>query len=1004
MSNNENIKTTKNTNIETLIIPNNIEEIKAFEFSNYPNLKKVVIPNSVTKIGNNAFSNCPNLIAVKLPDTLFSIGNGAFQNCPSLKYINFPETLEIIEDDAFKNCSSITKIYIPSNLKKIGNGAFHKTPSCEKIEVSKYNKKYQAFNDIALIDIEFSRKLVLYAGGSKNNTFDFTKYCVSTINNNEVITEVEYIDKYAFCGNPYLEKLILPSCTSVYERTAFEDCINLKYLDINGITFSPKYDIYINDNGWALITDKDKPDTIFPFEHITINGYIYQFNVHFTSKPFKNLKTLNIKTTTSFTIGKNCFYESCPDLKIYFNNNICNIEDFALNKNSTIIVNDNREIKNIKSIKVFNEQLGTYIQYSKYNSCDDIYLIEYEKRLFSITKTQIENTCKNSNIIVENPTTFLDFINDMKNHEVDNQILLNGIIIKHASCECRNILFEICKKNDTFSKNVLEKSRLLEIDDDMTEFLLSSGAKRINNYLKILKDNNITDEIFYDRLFASTSKYVDYDYLFKNHYQSLLKIIKCCNLTSYGLYNSDEAKTYKYTLRENSDTETDNTILDKIFYKDYLTKYIKLIDFLNIKNNIIFNESIITSIDNPLMIKFLVMLDANFERLLRESKVLDKNDTASQNIHDLLNLLHITNAFDNNPIYRQKVCTFLTEKIFASHLGNGDINVNQIVGNNIHRIFAFNDVKSYSNKEFATLFLENYQRMLQLEKTLSGTINDIYENFEDISKVTTSDKGMQRKLKVTLDKCIHYLYNKSLKNVQYDSNEMAYVIGKWYTDDEVQKLANAIYKESLNAPRNIFTKRILKDEEIIYDNSPINDLKEKLNENFSYEWLIKQDYNNLILGKFCNCCSHVNGAGQGIMRASMISEDHQNLVIKNRFGEIVSKATIYVDRRQGYAVYNTIETKIEYQIDKTNLEHIYNALIRGTEAFVNRYNQNNEENKIKTVTIGTKGNSLNDILENNEDTDAYTYRAPLYSRYSLTDKLQYDGDCHGKQKILLKEK
>lgn len=998
MVNNKNI----NTDIEELIIPNNTGEIKDFQYSNYPNLKKVVIPDSVTRIGNNAFYNCPNLIAVKLPNGLKFIGKGAFQNCPKLKYIKFPETLEIIENDAFNGCSSIEKIYIPSNLKKIGSGAFHKTSSCEKIEISRYNKKYQVFENIALIDIEFQQKLVLYAGGCKNSTFDFTKYCASIMNGNEVITEVKIINQYALCGNPYLKRLILPSCLNTYEKNAFKDCSNLKYLDINGIEFFPIYNVYIEDNNNYLIADEINSDEIFPFEHLTINGYIYEVKVNFTSKPFKNLKTINIQTSTICTISQNSFFELCPNLQVYFKNNPCNIEALAFNKSATIILEDGQKMQNIKSRKIYNEQLGTYMLYTLYDSEDGNYIIDFNKQKYHITNKQIKSMCKKSEIIVDSPTLFLDFLLDMKNHKVDDKILLNGIIIKYASKETKEMLFDICEKKDDFSKKVLEKSKLFETDDEINKFLLSNGFERIASYISILKSNNITDEIFYDRLFITTSKYVDYDYLFKNHYRLLKKIITLCKFTNYRFY-SDEFTESKYVLKENSNKMTGNNILDKVFYNDNLTKYIKLIAYLNIKNKIIFNESIIASIDNILMIKFLIMMDSNLERLLKASKVLDKQDTATQNISDLLNLLHITNALDTNPIYRQKICTFLTEKIFSDTLGNGQMNENQIVGDNIHRMFAFTSVKAYSDKNFSTLFLENYQDMLRLEKIGSGTINDIYENFEDISKTNTSDKGMQRQLKVTLDKCIHYLSSKKFENIPEGFEEMALTIGKWYRDNTILQRAIKIHEESLDAPRNIFTKKTFINGNTIYDNNPSQDLKESLSEDFSYEWLIKQDYDNLILGKYCNCCSHLNGMGQGIMRASVISPDCQNLVIRDKIGEIISKATIYVNGIQGYAVFNTIETRMEYRRNPDSLEKIYNTLIRGTEAFVDKYNQNNPGNEINTVTIGTKGNSLNNLLKDNQSADIYTYRAPQYSIYSITPGFTYNGDCHDQQKILLKK-
>lgn len=45
------------------------------------------------------------------------------------------------------------------------------------------------------------------------------------------------------------------------------------------------------------------------------------------------------------------------------------------------------------------------------------------------------------------------------------------------------------------------------------------------------------------------------------------------------------------------------------------------------------------------------------------------------------------------------------------------------------------------------------------------------------------------------------------------------------------------------------------------------------------------------------------------MRASMILDNCQNLVIRNIEGEIIAKMTIYVNREQGYAVFNTAGSK-----------------------------------------------------------------------------------------------
>lgn len=53
-----------------------------------------------------------------------------------------------------------------------------------------------------------------------------------------------------------------------------------------------------------------------------------------------------------------------------------------------------------------------------------------------------------------------------------------------------------------------------------------------------------------------------------------------------------------------------------------------------------------------------------------------------------------------------------------------------------------------------------------------------------------------------------------------------------------------------------------------------------------------------------------------------------------------TKATIYVNKEQNYAVYNNIEVSLKYK-NENDLKKIYDALIRETNAFLETYNLNN---------------------------------------------------------------
>ena len=71
--------------------------------------------------------------------------------------------------------------------------------------------------------------------------------------------------------------------------------------------------------------------------------------------------------------------------------------------------------------------------------------------------------------------------------------------------------------------------------------------------------------------------------------------------------------------------------------------------------------------------------------------------------------------------------------------------------------------------------------------------------------------------------------------------------------------------------------------------------------------------------------------------------------------------TLYINKEEGYGVFNTIEINLNYR-ETEALEKIYNAFIRGINTFVNVYNENNPEYPLHTITVGQKRNVLNNIF------------------------------------------
>ena len=63
-----------NHEINELVIPDGITEIKGSAFSNCTGLTSITIPNSVTSIGGSAFQGCTGLTSIEIPNSVITIG------------------------------------------------------------------------------------------------------------------------------------------------------------------------------------------------------------------------------------------------------------------------------------------------------------------------------------------------------------------------------------------------------------------------------------------------------------------------------------------------------------------------------------------------------------------------------------------------------------------------------------------------------------------------------------------------------------------------------------------------------------------------------------------------------------------------------------------------------------------------------------------------------------------------------------------------------------------
>ncbi|MEA4913548.1 MAG: leucine-rich repeat protein [Christensenella sp.] len=101
--------------IQSIEIPETVEEIGARAFSDCDLLHQVILHAGLKKIGHSAFSDCKQLMRIEFPEGLKSIGEYTFYNCDSLRRVILPDSLEQIGDKAFSDCN-LSILRIPASL------------------------------------------------------------------------------------------------------------------------------------------------------------------------------------------------------------------------------------------------------------------------------------------------------------------------------------------------------------------------------------------------------------------------------------------------------------------------------------------------------------------------------------------------------------------------------------------------------------------------------------------------------------------------------------------------------------------------------------------------------------------------------------------------------------------------------------------------------------------------------------------------------------------------
>ena len=221
--------------IETVIVPDSVEEIGESAFICCDSLHEVILPVGIKEIKYKTFS-FSELEKITIPGSVAKIGSYSFEKCGNLESVNIPESVREIETGAFSGCKSLRTLHIPGSVTSIGLAAFCPCSGLERIEVASNNPVYDSREDCNAIIETSTDKLVV---GCKNTI---------------IPNSIKVIGGFAFCRCSSLTSIHIPDSVTLIEDGAFDKCKNLTEVYISNPSLLKN--TLLNENA-QIIVEKD---------------------------------------------------------------------------------------------------------------------------------------------------------------------------------------------------------------------------------------------------------------------------------------------------------------------------------------------------------------------------------------------------------------------------------------------------------------------------------------------------------------------------------------------------------------------------------------------------------------------------------------------------------------------------------------------------------------------------------------------------------------------------
>ena len=291
-----------------------------------------------------------------------------------------------------------------------------------------------------------------------------------------------------------------------------------------------------------------------------------------------------------------------------------------------------------------------------------------------------------------------------------------------------------------------------------------------------------------------------------------------------------------------------------------------------------------------------------------------------------------------------------------------------------------NFLKFISDRTNEDRRFQNLELLIDLEDEYPGIFSRVMLNFEAAKK---SRKDLNEKGKPTIlpwEDALKKFYIKTKyegvtsKNVDLATLFSGKGLSQEFFDKATELRGSA---QAAGVPDHILGKHLKERPSILESMEHIKDktaeeiengrqmIESMYEQEFSYDWISKNDKDNFILWFYTNCCGTLISEDYSgdIARSGITVENIQSIAVRDSEDQIVSKGTVYINRERGYGVINSFELEEQYREDDEKKTLMFQAYERGMEAFIKEYDSQNPDNPLKQINVGIRYNRLQEFVE-----------------------------------------